>query len=323
MTTLLDIRDLSLSIRTPEGEARILDRVSLRLRRGAVLGLVGESGCGKSTLVKTVLGVLPRNARASSGQVIFDGTDLLPLPERDLATRFRGRRIGFIPQDPALALNPMFRVGTQLGEIWRWHAPEGEDRGAATARARILSLFRRVQLPDAEAALDRYPHQFSGGQRQRVLIAAALLCRPELIVADEPTTALDVTTQQQILLLIRSLAQEMDLSVLFVTHDFGVVSALCSDVAVMYAGQMVEAGAKRLVLGDPCHPYTRALIACHPDRMERLAGIPGAVPSPLSPPAGCRFRPRCDLAEDACAARAPGLSPQSDGRGVGCIRWDA
>jgi oligopeptide/dipeptide ABC transporter ATP-binding protein len=323
MTALLDVQALSLSIRTPEGVAHILDRVSLRVRRGQIMGLVGESGCGKSTLVKAVLGVLPQNARATSGRVVFDGTDLLPLRDRELAARFRGRRIGFIPQDPALALNPMFRVGTQLLEIWRWHAPADEDRSAAAGRARILALFRRVQLPDAEAALSRYPHQFSGGQRQRVLIAAALLCRPELVVADEPTTALDVTTQQQILLLIRDLAREMTLSVLFVTHDFGVVSALCTDVAVMYAGQMVEAGGKRALLGDPCHPYTQALIACHPDRMARLAGIPGAVPSPLAPPSGCRFRPRCGVALPGCAARAPGLSPQTDGRGVGCLRFDA
>ncbi|WP_372624606.1 ABC transporter ATP-binding protein [Falsiroseomonas sp.] len=319
---LLSVEDLSLSIRTPEGEARVLDRVSLDLQPGALLGLVGESGCGKSTLVKTVLGVLPPAARATGGRILLDGRDLLRLPQAVLAREVRGRRLGFIPQDPALALNPMFTVGTQLLEIWRWHAPEGEDRGRAAGRARILSLFRRVQIPDAEAALDRHPHQFSGGQRQRVLIAAALLCRPALLVADEPTTALDVTTQQQILSLLGELAAEYGLSVLFVTHDFGVVSAICTHVAVMYAGQMVEAGTKADVLGAPCHPYTAALLACHPDRMAELAGIPGAVPSPLTPPAGCRFHPRCDVAEAGCQARPAGLTPQPDGRGVGCIRFD-
>ncbi len=318
----MEVQDLSLSIRTPEGEAHILDRVSLSLRRGAVLGLVGESGCGKSTLVKAVLGVLPRNARATSGRILFEGRDLLTLSERVLAKEVRGQRMGFIPQDPALALNPMFTVGKQLAEIWRWHAPEGEERGRATARARILELFRRVRLPDPEPSLDRYPHQFSGGQRQRVLIAAALLCRPALLVADEPTTALDVTTQQQILELLAELTRELGLSVLFVTHDFGVVSALCDDVAVMYAGQMVETGTKRQVLAAPCHPYTAALLACHPDRMATLAGIPGAVPSPLTPPSGCRFHPRCTLAEAACRSRHAGLSPQPDRRGLGCIRFD-
>jgi oligopeptide/dipeptide ABC transporter ATP-binding protein len=307
---LLSIEDVSLSIRTPEGEARVLDRVSLDLPLGALLGLVGESGCGKSTLVKTVLRVLPPSARATSGRILL------------MVREVRGRRLGFIPQDPALALNPMFTVGTQLLEIWRWHAPEGEDRGRAAGRTRILSLFRRMQIPDAEAALDRYPHQFSGGQRQRVLIAAALLCRPALLVADEPTTALDVTTQQQILSLLGELAAEYGLSVLFVTHDFGVVSALCTHVAVMYAGQMVEAGTKAEVLEAPRHPYTAALLACHPDRMAELAGISGAVPSPLAPPAGCRFHPRCEFAEAACQARPAGLAWQADGRGVGCIRFE-
>ena len=323
MSAALEVRDLSLSIRTPEGEARILDRASLVLPRGAVLGLVGESGCGKSTLVKAVLGVLPRQARATSGAILLDGRNLLALPQAVLAREIRGRRIGFIPQDPALALNPMFTVGTQLAEIWRWHAPEGRARGRRAARAAILALFRRVLLPDPEAALDRYPHQFSGGQRQRVLIAAALLCRPAVLVADEPTTALDVTTQQQILSLLGELAREFGLSVLFVTHDFGVVSAICNEVAVMYAGQVVEAGTKRAVLAEPRHPYTRALLACHPDRMERLEGIPGSVPSPLTPPSGCRFHPRCAVAEAGCAGRAAGLTRQSDGRGIGCLRFDA
>jgi len=317
---MLRVEDLSVAIATDSGVARILDGVGLEVPPGEIVGLVGESGCGKSTLVKTLLGALPRGGRVTRGRILFEGRDLLTMDEAALAHEIRGRRVGFIPQDPALALNPLFTVGTQLLEIWRWHAPHGEDASAAGGRRRIVDLFGRVGLPDPAAALDRYPHQFSGGQRQRVLIAAALLCRPSLLVADEPTTALDVTTQQQILALLGSLVEEFGLSVLFVTHDFGVVSALCDRVCVMYAGQMVEQGRKADLLGAPLHPYTRALLACHPDRMERLAGIPGAVPSPLDPPSGCRFHPRCTEAEPRCAARTVGLVQVAGGRGVGCIR---
>jgi oligopeptide/dipeptide ABC transporter ATP-binding protein len=317
---MLRVEDLSVAIATDSGVARILDGVGLEVPAGEIVGLVGESGCGKSTLVKTVLGALPRGGRVTRGRILFEGRDLLRMDEAALAHEIRGRRLGFIPQDPALALNPLFTVGTQLLEIWRWHAPRGEDASAAGGRRRIVDLFGRVGLPDPAAALDRYPHQFSGGQRQRVLIAAALLCCPSLLVADEPTTALDVTTQQQILSLLGSLVEEFGLSILFVTHDFGVVSALCDRVCVMYAGQMVEQGRKADLLDAPLHPYTRALLACHPDRMERLAGIPGAVPSPLDPPAGCRFHPRCTEAEPRCTARAAGLVQVAGGRGVGCIR---
>ncbi|MCC7426666.1 MAG: ABC transporter ATP-binding protein [Alphaproteobacteria bacterium] len=323
---MLSVDDLSVVIDTPEGPARVLDRASLAVGAGEIVGLVGESGCGKSTLVKAILGVLPPNARMPEGRMLFEGRDLLALDEAALAREVRGRRIGFIPQDPALALNPMFTVGTQLLEIWRWHAPENApDRSRAAGRARLIDLFRRVQIPDPEQALARYPHQFSGGQRQRVLIAAALLCGPRLIVADEPTTALDVTTQQQILSLLAELARDFALSVLFVTHDFGVVSQLCSHVTVMYAGQTVETGTKRAVLAAPRHPYSAALVACHPDRMADLAGIPGSVPSPLAPPSGCRFHPRCPEARPGCAARPTRLVALAGDppHALNCIMADA
>jgi peptide/nickel transport system ATP-binding protein len=324
MTALvLRVEDLSVAIATESGVARILDRVALEVPQGEIVGLVGESGCGKSTLVKTVLGALPRGARATRGRVVFEGQDLLMMGEAALARNIRGRRLGFIPQDPALALNPLFTVGTQLLEIWRWHAPRGEVASPAGGRRRIVELFDRVGLADPESMLGRYPHQFSGGQRQRVLIAAALLCKPSLLVADEPTTALDVTTQQQILTLLGELVEEFGLSVLFVTHDFGVVSALCDRICVMYAGQMVEHGSKADLLAAPLHPYTRALLACHPDRMEHLAGIPGAVPSPVDPPPGCRFHPRCADAEARCTARAAGLVQVAAGRGVGCVHAES
>ena len=318
-TPVLSIRDLSVSIRTSGGPASILDGCSLSVGRSEVVGLVGESGCGKSTVVKTILGVLPASASVTGGSIEFEGADLLALDERALSRTIRGRRIGFIPQDPALALNPNFTVGEQLLEIWRWHAPEGaRDRRAGERRA--IELLNRVQIPDAGSMLKRYPHQFSGGQRQRLLIAAALLCGPKLIVADEPTTALDVTTQQQILVLLSELSRDMQVSVLFVTHDFGVVSQLCHRVVVMYAGQTVEQGPKTGLLRDPRHPYTVALMNCHPDRMRELTGIPGMVPSPLDPPPGCRFLPRCSRGLPACAARRPRLV--GDDHRVSCIHFD-
>ena len=321
--SLLEVRDLKISIRSDEGFAQVLDHVELTLRAGRILGVVGESGCGKSTLVKAILGILPRGSAVEQGSIRFEGEELLRLDEAELSRRIRGRRIGFIPQDPYLALNPVFTVGTQLLEIMRWHAPPeapGAARGSARERhrARLVALLRRVQIPEPEAVLDRYPHQFSGGQRQRLLIAGALACAPRLVIADEPTTALDVTTQLQILRLLRELADEFGLSMLFVTHDFGVVAQLCDDLSVMYAGQTVEAGATADILREPRHPYTRALLDCHPDRAESLRGIPGSVPSALRPPPGCRFAPRCPEALPLCAARASRLVPESDGRGVNC-----
>ncbi len=313
----LDVADLRVSISGEAGLARILDHVSLRVAGGRVLGVVGESGCGKSTLIRAVLGILPPGGRVEAGAITFEGEDLLALDERAMNTRIRGRRIGFIPQDPLLALNPLFTVGTQMLEVMRNHAPPGDHR------AHLLGLLRRVHLPDPEGALRRYPHQFSGGQRQRLLIAAALSCAPALIVADEPTTALDVTTQQQILILLKELVADTGAALLFVTHDLGVVAQLCDEVAVIYAGQTVETGPVRQVLGAPLHPYTRALLACHPDRGSGFVSIAGTVPSALHMPPGCRFAPRCGQARPACAARPARLIPAGAGHGADCILYDA
>lgn len=315
--TLL-VEDLRVAIRGDEGVARILDHIAFRLEPGRILGVVGESGCGKSTLIRAILGILPQGAEVGAGRIVFEGEDLLAFSQAELNRGVRGSRISFIPQDPYLALNPVFTVGAQMLEVMRRHR-----RGSLREhRAHLVGLLRRVQLPDAEAALDRYPHQFSGGQRQRLLIAAALACAPRLVVADEPTTALDVTTQQQILLLLRELVEEMDLSMLFVTHDLGVVAELCDEVCVIYAGQSVETGPARALLDDPLHPYARALLACHPDRAEGFVGIPGAVPSPLHAPPGCRFAPRCAQAREACASRAPHPRRAAAGRMVDCILHD-
>jgi peptide/nickel transport system ATP-binding protein len=321
---LLEVRNLRLSVRTDEGVAQILDRVELALPMGRILGVVGESGCGKSTLVRAILGILPKATTVESGEILFEGENLLRLSERELARRVRGSRIGFIPQDPYLALNPVFKIGAQLLAVMRWHAPapaDGPRSGAALMRrhrARLVDILRRVQIPEPEAVLERYPHQFSGGQRQRLMIAGALACSPRLVIADEPTTALDVTTQLQILKLLKSLATEFDVSMLFVTHDFGVVAQLCDDITVMYAGQTVESGPTAAVLDNPKHPYTQALLACHPDRARALIGIPGVVPSPLKPPPGCRFAPRCPQAIEYCRRRPAHLVADGPDRLVNC-----
>jgi len=278
---------------------------------------VGESGCGKSTLIRAIMGILPKGASVDGGEIWFEGENLLVFSEKELNTDVRSSRIGFIPQDPLLALNPVFKVGAQLLEVMRWHA-------AGTRRdhiARLVTLLKRMQVPDPENALERYPHQFSGGQRQRLLIAAALSCAPGLVIADEPTTALDVTTQHQILQLLRELVGEFGISLLFVTHDFGVVAELCDDLCVIYAGQTVEAGTVGSVLRQPSHPYTRALLACHPDRATSFVGIPGMVPSPLARPAGCLFAARCADVQAGCLdARPPqGIAPS--GAEVRCVQF--
>jgi peptide/nickel transport system ATP-binding protein len=325
MIPLLRIRDLRVSIRTDDGSASILDGVDLNLERGRILGVVGESGCGKSTLIRTIMGILPGNARVESGDIMFEGEDLLVFSEAELNDRIRSKRIGFIPQDPLLALNPVFKVGTQLLEIMRDHAPpEGARHGRARIRAntqRLVRLLRRMHVPDPETALERYPHQFSGGQRQRLLIAAALSCAPVLVIADEPTTAVDVTTQHEILLLLRELVEEFGISLLFVTHDFGVVAELCDDLCVVYAGQTVEAGPVGAILDAPAHPYTAALLACHPDRVTAFQGIPGTVPSPLAPPPGCRFAPRCAAARTACTDAPPAVRIAGSGAAVKCVQY--
>ncbi|HTR85929.1 MAG TPA: ABC transporter ATP-binding protein [Reyranella sp.] len=316
MIPVLDVRGLKVTIRTDEGRAEVLDDVGLKLERGRILGVVGESGCGKSTLIRAVMGILPKGATVEAGEIWFEGENLLVFSERELNRQVRSSRIGFIPQDPLLALNPVFKVGTQLLEVMRWHAP-GTRRDHI---ARLVMLLRRMQVPDPENALERYPHQFSGGQRQRLLIAAALSCAPRLVIADEPTTALDVTTQHQILLLLRELVSEFDLSLLFVTHDFGVVAELCDDLCVIYAGQTVEAGPVQTILRAPSHPYTRALLACHPDRATSFVGIPGLVPSPLARPAGCLFAPRCADVRAGCDVR-PGLGRAPSGAQVRCVQF--
>jgi len=324
MIPALQVSGLKVSIRTDDGVAHVLDDIGLTLERGRILGVVGESGCGKSTLIRSIMGILPKGASVDGGKIWFEGENLLAFSEKELNTTVRSSRIGFIPQDPLLSLNPVFTVGAQLLEVMRWHAPDDGSRSRERHRrhvARLVDLLRRMQVPDPENALDRYPHQFSGGQRQRLLITAALACAPSLIIADEPTTALDVTTQHQILGLLRGLVAEFGISLLFVTHDFGVVAELCDDLCVIYAGQTVEAGTVDAVLRSPSHPYTRALLACHPDRATSFVGIPGMVPSPLARPAGCLFAARCADVRTGCLEARPPQGRAGSGAEVRCVQF--
>jgi peptide/nickel transport system ATP-binding protein len=323
--SLLSVRDLSVSFTTEGGVAQVLDSVSLSLRAGEIMGLVGESGCGKTTLARSILGALPPNARMRGTALHFAGQDLLTLDPRVVADRVRGRAITFVPQDPFSAFNPLFTVGDQVMELLRWKSPDrplrevGYRRARRRAdRARALAMLRAVHLPDPERLLAKYPHELSGGQRQRVMIAMALLPEPKLVIADEPTTALDVTIQAQILKLLRTLANEHGASVLLTTHDLGTAWEICDRVTVMYAGQTLETAPIEAFVHRPMVPYTRLLLESLPSRNAALLGIPGDVPSLVSPPPGCRFHPRCPQASNACRAEHPALSEPDAGHFVRC-----
>jgi peptide/nickel transport system permease protein len=318
---VLEIRDLTVGFDGPDGIVGVLDKVNLQLRRGEVLGLVGESGCGKTVTAQSILRLIPSPpGRILGGQVLFDGKDLLRLNTRQLR-HVRGRDIAMIFQDPMASLNPAFTIGDQIIEAQRLH----RNVSKSAARTRAAELLDLVGIPDAKRRLDDYPHTFSGGMRQRALIAMALSNDPKILIADEPTTALDVTVQAQILQLIRDLREEFGMSVLFVTHDLGVVQELCDRVSVMYAGQVVENCTVDQIFDNPQHPYSAALLKSRPrlaDEVERLPSIPGLVPSPMAMPEGCRFHARCGFATEACAAAPVPLEDAGDGQLVRCIRHD-
>jgi oligopeptide/dipeptide ABC transporter ATP-binding protein len=317
---MLEVRDLHVRISSGRGEVRAVDGVSFEVTRGEALGLVGESGSGKSMTLRAILGVLPAEARVTSGQVLLDGVDLVPLGNSAL-NQIRGPKISMIFQEPMSALNPVMRVGQQIAEGPQVHL--GYSRPRAMERA--LELMRRVGIPDPERRLRAYPHEFSGGMRQRVMIAIALSCDPEIILCDEPTTALDVTIQDQILRLLSALCRESGVSLVFVTHDLPVVAQICQRVAVMYGGQLVEQGGVREVLLDPRHPYTLGLVRSAPDFeyvRDSLVPIPGSPPSLVSPPAGCRFHPRCDFVEDDCRVSETPLRLLPGGRATACLHYE-
>jgi oligopeptide/dipeptide ABC transporter ATP-binding protein len=303
---VLEVRDLVVEFSTEDGPLRAVDGVSFTVGRGEIVGLVGESGAGKTLTSEAILGLVRCPPGRVRGEVRFRGRDLLALEEPALA-RIRGKDIAMIFQNPAASLNPVFRVGEQLVEAMALHL--GEGRGAL--RRRAAEILTRVGIPDATTRVRDYPHQFSGGMAQRVMIGMGVACTPALLIADEPTTALDVTIQAQVLSLIRRLARELGMAVLLVSHDLGIVSQMCHRVIVMYAGRIVEQASIATVFRAPAHPYTKALIACLPglDDGSRLGAIPGVMPGLQALPSGCRFHPRCGVAEPRCATEVPALRP--------------
>jgi peptide/nickel transport system ATP-binding protein len=307
MPKLLEIEQLSVSFATPEGAGQVLDAVSLSVGAGEIVGLVGESGSGKSTLGRAILGSLPLNALVTGGDVRFAGEHLLPLDRRELRRRISGRAITFIPQDPFSAFNPLFPIGTQIMDLMRWKSPHpGHGRARREAdREAVRAMLQSVRLPDPDGVLRKLPHEVSGGQRQRLMIAMALLPSPALLIADEPTTALDVTIQAQILRLLHQMARQRGVAVLFTTHDLGTAYEICDRIVVLYAGQEAEVAKTADFFDHPAHPYTAMLLDNLPRADEDAAGIPGEVPNLMAPPPGCRFHPRCDRALPVCATTRP------------------
>ncbi len=319
---LLTLSHLTTVFQVRGREARAVDDVSLRILRGQTLGLVGESGCGKSVTAHSIIRLIPSPpGRIAGGRIEFEGTNLLDLTEKEMRS-IRGNRISMIFQEPMTSLNPVYTVGNQVGETIRVH----QKLSTAEVRNRVIEAFRLVKIPAPEKRVDDYPHQMSGGMRQRVMIAMALACNPRLMIADEPTTALDVTIQAQILDLMNGLKSEMDASILFITHDLGVIAEMAQHVAVMYAGRVVEYADVRTLFSDPRHPYTVGLLQSIPVMGQRkdglrLRAIPGTVPSLLNLPAGCRFSDRCPDVFDDCRHIEPEMIPVSQNHVARCLKY--
>jgi peptide/nickel transport system ATP-binding protein len=308
---LLDVKDLSTSFKTEDGIVRAVEGVSFTVEKGQTLGIVGESGCGKSVTCLTIMGLNPKRNTISSGEALWKGDDLLTMKPGDLR-QIRGSEISMIFQDPMTSLNPVHTIGRQLVEAILLH----RDVTKRVARARALELLKAVGIPKAEARIDDYPHQFSGGMRQRAMIAMALINDPDLLIADEPTTALDVTTQAQILSLMKRLQEDFGSAIIMITHDLGVVAEIADDVLVMYAANVVEQAEVHDLFNRPQHPYTWGLMGSLPRLdadVERLTQIPGQPPSLLRPPNGCRFHPRCPYVMEVCKTTVPELKPTQRG----------
>jgi peptide/nickel transport system ATP-binding protein/oligopeptide transport system ATP-binding protein len=315
---LLTIEGLRTIFRTQNGEIAAVDGVDLSVAKGRTLGIVGESGCGKSILSLSVMRLVPPPGRIAAGRISFDGRNLLDLSPAEMRG-LRGNRIAMIFQEPMTSLNPVFTVGDQITEAMRAH-----DRTASSAalRARAIAALARVRIPAPERRFDEYPHQMSGGMRQRVMIAMALACAPDLLIADEPTTALDVTVQAQILDLLRELQQETGMAIILITHDLGIVAEMADEVAVMYSGRVVERAPGAAIFDDPQHPYTLGLLGSIPkieEQRDRLLAIEGAVPPPFDLPSGCRFHPRCVFADAVCSMQDPPLREINEAHRVACL----
>ena len=314
---LLEVRDLSVSFHLLEGVIPAVAKVDLVLNRGEILGVVGESACGKSVTARSILRIIPTPpGRINSGRIIFEGQDLMELPEEDMQ-KIRGEKISMIFQEPMTSLNPAFTVGDQISEVFRFH----RQMAKSEAWEKAVEELRRVEIPDPGKRASSYPHELSGGMRQRAMIAIALACRPRILIADEPTTALDVTIQAQILKLIAQLQNEIGMSVMLITHNLGIVASLAQRVAVMYAGRIVEEGPVETIFNGHHHPYTRGLLQSVPRLdlpQQDLREIRGTVPRLNDLPAGCTFSNRCDFVMDLCRQREPELRPVGEGHFSRC-----
>ncbi|MEC0141100.1 ABC transporter ATP-binding protein [Paenibacillus macerans] len=318
MANLLEISGLRTEFTTPGGVIKAVDGVSFTVRKGETLGIVGESGCGKSITSLSIMQLLPKRVgRVAAGEIRFEGKNLLTASRREMR-QIRGNRIAMIFQEPMTSLNPVFKVGKQVSEAARYHLKIGKQE----ARKRVVDMLAKVGIPRPEKIFDQYPHQLSGGMRQRVMIAMAMVCNPSLLIADEPTTALDVTIQAQILDLMRDLQSKEGTSIMMITHDLGVVAEMCDRVVIMYAGQVVEETDVKTLFREPRHPYTRGLLASLPQLAgdtDRLKSIPGQVPNPLEMPSGCRFAPRCPMRVERCEQSDPELKEVAPGHLCRCL----
>jgi oligopeptide/dipeptide ABC transporter ATP-binding protein len=317
--SILRVENLKTYFFTYAGIVKAVDDISLEVSKGETLGVVGESGSGKTVTAQSILRIVPSPGKIVDGIIEFEGKNLLELGEKQMQ-RIRGKEIAYVPQDPTTTLDPVYRVGEQLSEvIMRHHVISKKD-----ALAKATDLLRSVEIPDPEIRINQYPHELSGGTKQRIAIARALAGDPVLIIADEPTTALDVTIQAQILDLLKELKNRLNVAMVLITHDMGIVADVCDRVTVLYAGQVCESGTVEQVFEKPKHPYTQALLTSVPNlalRKEKLSVIPGNVPNLIEPPSGCRFNPRCSYAQQICIDKVPELEPIGEGRLVHCHRW--
>jgi peptide/nickel transport system ATP-binding protein len=315
---LLQVEDLKTYFFTEAGVVKAVDGTSFTVNRGEPLGLVGESGSGKTVTALSVLGVIPRPGKIVSGKIMFQSENLIGKKESELRA-IRGRKIGYVSQDPNSSLDPLFTVEYQLAEVIQAHEKIPKEE----ARDRVLKLLELVKISEPEARLRAYPHELSGGMRQRIAIARALAANPDMLIADEPTTNLDVTIQAQVLDLLRSLERDLGMTLVLITHDMGIVAEMTKKVVVLYAGRVAEVADTTSIYNSPKHPYTYALLQSVPrvDRKRNLIPIPGSIPNLIEPPTGCRYHPRCSFMVDKCVTEIPPLEPSGEGRQVSCHRW--